>query len=138
MVVDSRAFSGSVENLVLGIFQIVLIDLVLAGDNAVVIAMACTISAQKKTSVRHHLRRRACRNPASSAHVFRLPITSNQFCQTCRRLVNILDRMQTAASRRGRAGHWASGNHRMECNLDNNSGRRHYVDRQYPGSCSGV
>ncbi len=40
MVIDSRAFSGSLENLVLGVFQIVLIDLVLAGDNAVVIAMA--------------------------------------------------------------------------------------------------
>ena len=48
MVVDSRAFSGSVENLVLGIFQIVLIDLVLAGDNAVVIAMAVRSLPRKK------------------------------------------------------------------------------------------
>ncbi len=48
MVVDSGAFSGSVENLVLGIFQIVLIDLVLAGDNAVVIAMAVNSLPRKK------------------------------------------------------------------------------------------
>ncbi|MHB8203799.1 MAG: TerC family protein [Desulfomonilaceae bacterium] len=48
MVVDSRAFSGSLEDLVLGVFQIVLIDLVLAGDNAVVIAMAVRSLPRKK------------------------------------------------------------------------------------------
>ncbi len=48
MVIDSRAFSGSLEDLVLGVFQIVLIDLVLAGDNAVVIAMAVRSLPRKK------------------------------------------------------------------------------------------
>ncbi len=40
MVVDSGAFSGSGVDLVFGVFQIFFLDLVLAGDNAVVIAMA--------------------------------------------------------------------------------------------------
>ncbi|MGO8878781.1 MAG: TerC family protein [Desulfomonilaceae bacterium] len=48
MVIDSRAFSGSLEDLVFGVFQIVLIDLVLAGDNAVVIAMAVRSLPRKK------------------------------------------------------------------------------------------
>ncbi len=48
MVIDSRAFSGSLEDLFFGVFQIVLIDLVLAGDNAVVIAMAVRSLPRKK------------------------------------------------------------------------------------------
>ena len=102
MVVDSGAFSGSLENLVLGIFQIVLIDLVLAGDNAVVIAMAVRSLPRKK-------RRFGIIFGAGLAVILRVALTffasqllQINFVKACRGFVNILDRMQTAASRRSR------------------------------------
>ena len=79
-----------------GILSIVLIDLVLAGDNAVVIAMAVRMlpKSQRFKGIVFGAGAGRCGFVKGSAYLFCLPASSNKIFKTWRRSAHCMDRGQ--------------------------------------------